>query len=742
MSRVAIDRWIDEGRYAEAAAALRARGELEPAQELFERIWDYPSALALAAERNDLLAQLRLSLLAGELDALARLRPALVAAAPALRERLAALLEQHQQLAFAAELYESAHNLDEALRCYELAGEELRCAQLHEQRGELGAAVRFYERILAATQPAGAEGTLEAQAQQGLGSVLLRLGRHEEAVRHLQRARALRLPELPAKLSPESAAAPIERTLDEIEIALVRSLSALGYPQVAQPIVLSYAARHPPEVPTVAEFIGRHAAANVATSAAAAPTVLLERYELVRLLGSGGMGRVYLATDQQTGRPVALKLLPAQGLTPGHKAGPLRQDAPAELWRRFVQEAQLLRGLHHPNIVQILDFHHDAAVLVMEYLPGGSLAQRPLPLPPAAVQRVLLDVLAALAVAHAAGVLHRDLKPHNLLCSATGETRLGDFGAAYLQGLGVTRTESFIGTLAYMAPEQLSGRPLTFATDLYALAVTAFQLLTGRLPFAGPDFIGQHLRETPPDPRSHAPSLDAGWSPFFARSLAKLPTGRFASVEEMRDAVQALSVAPDEPLARAEQEGRGVAAADDAALVADVPVRNSSSRVFVEGASPVLQTPYSEVVLGLEPRLGRPVLVERFHLAGSSREARAQQLEWLRALARLGGPGLQRILRIEDQDDRGLTVHYEVPVGPHADSTSRLEPADVSLLRRTLQRLHAAGIVHGAVADAVVCEPASALLLVHGRGPLGWSVSAPPSASDDLAQLQRLSAAA
>ena len=743
MSRVAIDRWIDEGRYAEAAAALRARGELEPAQVLFERIWDYPSALSLAAQRNDLPAQLRLSLLAGDLDALARLRQALIAAAPALRHQLAATLEQHQQFALAAELYESAHNIDEALRCYELAGEELRCAKLHEQRGEFGAAIRFYERILAAIPPAAQaqsqDHVPEAQAQQGLGVALLQLGRHEEAVRHLQRARALRLIELGAKPSPEASAAPVESVLDEIESALVRSLSALGYPQVAQPILLSYAGRHPPEVPTVAEFISRHAAISVPTPAAAAPTVLLGRYELTRLLGSGGMGRVYLATDQQTGRPVALKLLPAQGLI--HGSGPARKDAPAELWRRFVQEAQLLRSLRHPNIVQILDFHAEAAVLVMEYLPGGSLAQKPLPLSPAAVRKVLLDVLSALAAAHAAGVLHRDLKPHNLLCSATGETQLGDFGAAYLQGLGVTRTESFIGTLAYMAPEQLSGRPLTFATDLYALAVTAFQLVTGRLPFQGPDFIGQHLRDPPPDPRSHAPSLGASWSQWLARALAKLPADRFASVEEMRAAVQALPVGPDERDDPPGQEARGNPEAADAALAAEASARGASSRVLIQGASPVLRTGYSEVVLGLEPRLGRPVLVEHFQLAGVSRDALAQQLLWLRALARLAGPGLQRVLRIEQDGEQGLTVHYEAPVGPLADSKIRLAPTDDSLLRRTLQRLHTAGIVHGAVIDSVVCEPASALLVVHGRGPLGWSVGAPPSATEDLAQLQRLIAA-
>ena len=152
-SRAQIDVWVAEGRYAEAAAALRTCGELAAAQELLERIWDYPAALAVATERGDLLAQLRLCLLSGELTALSRLQPALVAASVELRRRAAALLEQHQQPAAAAALYEAAGDLSEALRCYEQADHHQGSARLYERQGEPFAAVRAYERLLAASTP-------------------------------------------------------------------------------------------------------------------------------------------------------------------------------------------------------------------------------------------------------------------------------------------------------------------------------------------------------------------------------------------------------------------------------------------------------------------------------------------------------------------------------------------------------------------------------------------------------------
>jgi serine/threonine-protein kinase len=712
--RAEIDRWIAEGRYTEAAVALRAQGELAQAQELFERTWDYPSALAVAAERGDLLAQVRLALLGGALDNLHQLQPALAAAPPALQRTIAAHLAAHQQPALAAALYEQSGDLDAARPLYEQAGQLADSARLAERRGDLRAAADAYERVLAAGGPP--DPAQQVEAHRGLGRIWQQLGRPEQAIYHLQAARAC-LEDAGRTAEPA--------VLDELDVGLLRAFAALGQAQLGHPILLAYAARHPeqPAVQTTADFLAAHpppAAAAVASDQAA-PLVLLGRYQLTRLLGSGGMGRVYLATDRRSDREVALKLLPARGQTAAAPPG-----SPAELWQRFVREAELLRTLRHPNIVRLLEFHPEAGAQVMEYLPGGSLAHQPLPQPPPVVQRVMLDVLAGLAAAHAAGVLHRDIKPHNLLVSATFDIRLADFGAAHLQGLGATRTESFIGTLAYMAPEQLDGRPLSFATDLYALAVTAFQLVTGRLPFPGPDFISQHRSMPPPDPRLHLPDLPADFAAVLHKALQKSPHDRYASVDEMRHAVAAMALGR-EPAATAR------ATSPPAAATAGPAAARPASGVTLAGASPILRTAYSTVALGLDLRLGRPVIVEQFHAPEPARFA--AHLRWLRALARLGGPGLQRVLRI---DEAAAAVHYEAPIGPPAEAGPPLAGPAARLVRRTLARLHDQGLVHGAVAASVVCEPAAALLVLHGRGPLGWSAEQPPTAADDLRQLAEL----
>src|SRR5205814_460811 len=153
---------------------------------------------------------------------------------------------------------------------------------------------------------------------------------------------------------------------------------------------------------------------------------------------------------------------------------------------------------------------------------GGSLADRlgtggRLPL--AAGRRLALDLLAALAAAHDAGIVHRDVKPANVLYDGAGNAKLGDFGAAHLVDFGQTQTGGLLGTLAYMAPEQITGGAIGPAADLYALAVTLFEALTGRLPFLGPDIVAQHLGEAAPRPSEVAPELGPEHDAVLERAL-------------------------------------------------------------------------------------------------------------------------------------------------------------------------------------------------------------------------------
>lgn len=261
----------------------------------------------------------------------------------------------------------------------------------------------------------------------------------------------------------------------------------------------------------------------------------LGRYVLQRKLGAGGMAEVWEAFDEGLHRSVAVKVVRDE------IAGE------AEFRERFIREARLAAQLEHPRILPIYDFGTEKGVtfLVMPLLPGGSLKERIIgPLPPDEALGALAAVAAALDHAHARGVLHRDVKPSNVLVDASGSLLLADFGLAKNTAVSseLTAAGMVVGTPAYMAPEQAIGKPVDSRADQYALGVMAFELLTGRTPFRSESpfaVLDKHLREAPPPPSSFVPGLGVEVDAVLAKTLAKRPEERFGTCREMVEALAA-----------------------------------------------------------------------------------------------------------------------------------------------------------------------------------------------------------
>jgi serine/threonine-protein kinase len=716
-----IQHLIAAGAHADAARALEEAGALEEAQRLFEKIWDFAQAARLAERRGDRPEQLRLALEAKDLPQAARVGAQIAASTDEERARAAAIYERKRMWPEAARLREALGDLEAARALYARAGLFLDEARLDEALGRPREAGQAYERALA-EDPDG-EGAARAEA--GAGRVLASFGRHEEAVRRLQRA----LKRIRARAPGDDR----DRELGlECAKQLVVELAALGFAEGARGLLDELRAEDP-RIEALDPFLQRRA--RRAVDAGAEP-MLGGRYRVERLLGSGGMGRVYLAVDQSVGQSMGQSIARSSGAT-GRRvavkvvAPPL--DARArDGWARFVREARVVAGLHHPNLVAVLDFHEELGLLVMEYMAGGTLAERLAagPLPPHQVRAVLSQIGAGLAAAHARGVIHRDIKPANVFFTATREAKLGDFGVAHLQDLGATQTGGFIGTLAYMAPEQITGARLTYACDLYALGVSAFQMLTGRLPFPGPDFVGQHLGQVPPPVSARAPRA-APFDALVARLLAKDPAERFATIDELQRALDALRL-PEPGLAAA-----GPAARAGAPERAAEPERTPGDEARYRLEAEIEGGRGSTIFRGVDERLGRPVLVERFAPGvadGAGGDAGLSRLAWLRAMARHGGPRLQRVLRIERLPDGATRAVYEAPLGAPPGRLDRAGAARLVLETcRALAGPHADGVAHGAIDGSLVFEEPGPTLLVAGRAPADGATPA-----GDLTELMAL----
>ncbi|HLU43979.1 MAG TPA: serine/threonine-protein kinase [Natronosporangium sp.] len=249
---------------------------------------------------------------------------------------------------------------------------------------------------------------------------------------------------------------------------------------------------------------------------------LAGRYRLDERIGGGGMGEVWRGTDEVLGRTVAVKImLPALLDEPGFV-------------ERFRAEARTMARLKHPGVVNVYDYHSDAttAFLVMEYIDGDPLSRtlnRVGRLTAARTMALIAQAADALEAAHQAGIVHRDVKPGNLMVRANGTLVLTDFGISRSEMTGLTGTGMVLGTASYLSPEQAAGQVATPASDVYALGVVAYQCLAGRRPFEGDnplEIAMKHVREQPPP---LPPDIPPAVREIVMRALAKDPAERWPS---------------------------------------------------------------------------------------------------------------------------------------------------------------------------------------------------------------------
>lgn len=271
---------------------------------------------------------------------------------------------------------------------------------------------------------------------------------------------------------------------------------------------------------------------------------LNDRYEILERLGGGGMAVVYKARDTRLGRPVSIKVLRDQ------------YTMDADFLSRFRREAQAVASLSHPNIVSIYDVGRDGDVhyLVMEYVEGETLKTkiaRERPLPPAVAVDITLQILEALEHAHRRRVIHRDIKPHNIMITRDGLVKVTDFGVARADGGTIVHTGAIVGSAHYFSPEQARGGHVDARSDLYSLGVVLFEMLSGRLPFDGENPLSvalKHVQERPPSARTLQPSVPPALDRIVARALAKDPARRYASVAEFRADLRAWQRSDPAPL--------------------------------------------------------------------------------------------------------------------------------------------------------------------------------------------------
>jgi predicted Ser/Thr protein kinase len=413
----------------------------------------------------------------------------------------------------------------------------------------------------------------------------------------------------------------------------------------------------------------------------APPRTRIGRYEIVREIGLGGGGRVYEARDPRLERTVAIKVLGA--LAPA-------EGVETEAYERFLREAKAAAGLQHPGIVTVYDNDVDAqtgeAYIVMEFVPGRSLHEilrESKRLPPDRAVAIGAQIARALQAAHEGGIVHRDVKPGNILVTDDGRAKITDFGVARLAASELTTIGRFVGTPNYASPEQVEGRPLDGRSDLFSLGAVLFRCLTGRLPFPGDSFsaIGFRIaRGQMIDPRSVADDLPAAFHDFLKKALAVEPKERFSDGEEMARALVAAggALGSGEPTpktaslqrARPGRRSRIVwaaalvgAAAAAAALVfrgrpAPEPrlMPSHATVPAVPGHPPAVWEPSVQEIQVIERDPAQLSIALSSHLAEEVLVLRVDGEEALRKVVKVEGGLFKRIA--------GEVFHWTIPIAP------------------------------------------------------------------------------
>jgi serine/threonine-protein kinase len=433
------------------------------------------------------------------------------------------------------------------------------------------------------------------------------------------------------------------------------------------------------------------------------PKVLADRYEVGELIGTGGMAEVYGGRDRLLNRAVAIKVL-----LPHFSRDP-------QFLARFRREAQAAANLTHPNIVAVYDTGHrgDVHYIVMEFMEGHTLRdvlRSEGPLLPERAAEIAADVAAALAFAHQRGVVHRDIKPGNVMLTPDGGVKVMDFGIARaVSAETVTQTASVVGTANYISPEQAQAAPVDARSDIYSLGIVVYEMLTGRVPFTGPSPVAiayKHVREEAAPPSRLNSDVTGTMDAVVLKAIAKNPANRYSTALEftadLERAVRGLPV-QSTPLLASDQTTIVSGAGEETVVVGPLPLGSQDRRRRALG--------YALLALGIVCALGVVIVLLAGNLSSTANRISVPDVVGLpqsEAETALQAKGLAvRIRNVNDdripkdtvvgQDPeantkikRGATVTLKVSIGPglvevpdligltEAEATAKLESAGLA----------------------------------------------------------------